>query len=118
MADASRSDVTTVLLVLVGLVVLWPLLMGFGGMMGFGGTMGSGGMMSGPYGDGGYNYVGVLFQFAFLAILLGGGFLVARRFAGRRDTSDAAIEELRRAYARGDLSDEEFERRRETLDEE
>jgi putative membrane protein len=30
--------------------------------------------------------------------------------------SDPAMEELRRAYARGDLSDEEFDRRRERLE--
>ncbi len=30
-------------------------------------------------------------------------------------SSDDAVEELRKAYARGDLSEEEFERRREML---
>lgn len=109
----TRSDLTTVLLVILGIVVLWPLLMmGFGGM----GMMGYGGMMGGPYSDGGYSIVGVVLQFVFMVVLLGGGYLLARRLIGHRESRDEALEELRVAYARGDLSDEEFETRRETLE--
>lgn len=45
-----------------------------------------------------------------------GGYLIyrgLRRAIGHR--TDPAIEELRQAYARGDLTDEEFEQRRERL---
>lgn len=109
----TRSDLTTVLLVILGIVVLWPLLMmGLGGM----GMMGYGGMMSGPYGGGGYSIVGVVLQFVFMIVLLGGGYLLARRLIGHRESRDEALEALRVAYARGDLSDEEFETRRETLE--
>ena len=108
----TRSDLTTVLLVVLGILLLWPLLMmGFGGM----GMMGYGGMMSGPYSDGGYSVVGVVLQLAFLIVLLGGGYLLARRLIGHQESQDEALEELRVAYARGDLSDEEFENRRQTL---
>ncbi|MFC7070057.1 SHOCT domain-containing protein [Halobaculum lipolyticum] len=51
-----------------------------------------------------------------LALLAAGGYAVytaLRRTAD--DAPDAAIRELRSAYARGDLSDEEFDRRRERL---
>lgn len=44
--------------------------------------------------------------------------LVYRRVEGEEREPDAALEELRVAYARGDLDDEEFERRRERLREE
>ncbi|WP_178915446.1 SHOCT domain-containing protein [Natronomonas gomsonensis] len=107
-----RSDLTTVLLVVLGILVLWPLLMmGFGGM----GMMGYGGMMSGPYSDGGYSIVGVVLQLVFVIVLLGGGYLLARRLIGHQESRDEALEELRVAYARGDLSDEAFETRRERL---
>lgn len=55
----------------------------------------------------------------FLVVVLGAGYLLYRAVArgslgvaGR----DAAIEELRLEYARGDVSEEEFERRRERLE--
>jgi putative membrane protein len=51
-----------------------------------------------------------------LALLLAGGYLLLRSVGGEReDERDPALEELRRAYARGDLTDEEFEHRRERL---
>lgn len=52
----------------------------------------------------------------FLASLFGGGYLLYRALdrSGGRDV-DPALEELRIAYARGELSDEEFEQRRERL---
>jgi putative membrane protein len=86
MPETTRSDLTTILLVVLGLLVLWPLLMmGLGGM----GMMGYGGMMSGPYSDGGYSIVGVALQFVFVILFLGGGFLLARRFIGHRETKSS-----------------------------
>lgn len=52
--------------------------------------------------------------------LLGIGYLLYRSLAGGMQTksaSDPALEELRLAYARGDLSEEEFEQRRRTSSE-
>lgn len=117
MVETSQRDLTTLLLVLLGVVVLWPIvMMGFGGMMGYGG-MGFGGMMNGPYGgSGGFGVLGIVLQLAFLLVLLGGGYLLVRRILDQQQSHDTALEELRVAYARGDLSDEEFERRRETLE--
>ena len=48
-----------------------------------------------------------------LVILVGGGYLLYRAMSN--SSSDPALEELRRAYARGDLSDDEFEERRQRL---
>ena len=54
-----------------------------------------------------------------LAVLAGVGYVLYRLVVDRGgpddETDDAAIAELRRAYARGDLSDEEFDRRERRL---
>lgn len=48
--------------------------------------------------------------------LANGGVLLFRALRDGDDGSDGALDELRRAYARGDIDDEEFDRRRERLD--
>lgn len=50
-------------------------------------------------------------------VVLAGLLYVGYRYVGgaTRQRQDTAMAELRRAYARGELSDEEFERRREKL---
>lgn len=45
-----------------------------------------------------------------------GGVLLFRILHDRDDGSDNTFDELRRAYARGDIGDEEFSRRCERLD--
>lgn len=51
-----------------------------------------------------------------LLILAGLGYVIYRStVSSPEQQTDGALEELRRAYARGDISDEEFERRREKL---
>ena len=105
-------------------VVLLPLLggstrlgtEGFGGMDGYGGMMGG----YGSYGTGG-TLIGIASQVGILLLLLGGGYLLYRALvtdSGRSlgITADPAIDELRHAYARGTISDEEFERRRAVLE--
>ncbi|WP_228371021.1 MULTISPECIES: SHOCT domain-containing protein [unclassified Natrinema] len=87
-------------------------MLGFGPMMGrmWGhGTWGSG------TGAGWMPLVGILMQFLFVAVVVGGGYLLYRAITGAADT-DRALEELRLAYARGDLSDEEYEQRRDALE--
>jgi len=113
------TRLVTLLLVIIGAVVIFPLFfMGFG-MMGFGPMMG--GMWGGGmWGDGtmsGWMFVvGIVMQLLFLAALVGGGYLVYRAITRNESDSDQALEELRLAYARGELTDEEYEQRREALE--
>jgi len=113
MSSSNQLDTTTIVLLILGAIILLPLLtmgMGFGGMMGYGGMMGQYG------GTGGWwPLVGMLVQLVFLLVLLGGGYLVFRRMTGSQPARNPAIEELRMAYARGDLTEEEFEARRKKL---
>jgi putative membrane protein len=114
MAASNQLDPTRILLLLLGAVVLLPLLtMG----LGFGGAMGHGGMM-GQYGSTGgwWPVMATFVPLVFLVVLLGGGTLLFRRLGDRQASHDPAIEELRLAYARGDLTDEEFEARRNNLE--
>jgi putative membrane protein len=114
MASSDQLDTTTILLIVLGAFILLPVLtmgMGFGGMMGYGGMMGQYGTTGGWW-----PLVGMLVPLIFVLALLGGGYLVFRRMSGTQTSPDPATEELRLAYARGDLTDEEFEARREKLE--
>jgi putative membrane protein len=114
MASSDQLDTTTLLVLLLGAIVLLPLLtmgLGFGGMMGYGGMMGQ------YDGSGGWwPIVGMLVPLGFLLVVLGGGYLLFRRTSEPQPSRDPAMEELRTAYARGDLTDEEFEARRDRLE--
>ncbi|QLC35426.1 putative membrane protein [Haloplanus vescus] len=117
--NSDDTRLVTLLLVIIGAVFIVPLFfMGFG-MMGFGPMMG--GMWGGHmWGDGtmpGWMFiVGIVMQLLFLAALVGGGYLIYRAVTGAASDSDQALEELRLAYARGELTDEEYEQRREALE--
>ncbi|MBO4249020.1 SHOCT domain-containing protein (plasmid) [Halomicrobium sp. IBSBa] len=123
--NTDNTRQVAILLLVVGAVVVFPMIVaglrtvGFGSMMG-GGMMGSGTWSGGMMGDGtmsGWMYgIAIVVQFLLLAALAGGGYLVYRAAAGSESGSDRALEELRAAYARGDLTDEEYEQRRETLE--
>lgn len=59
---------------------------------------------------------GIGMMLVWLVVLVGIGYFLYCRLVGRMDTgrtADPALEELRTAYARGELSDEEYEERRE-----
>ncbi|WP_380678549.1 SHOCT domain-containing protein [Salinigranum sp. GCM10025319] len=110
----------TIVLVALGVLVVLPLLFMGGGMMGYMGPGMMGGMWGGTWGDGGaipgwLYVVGIVMRLLFLAVVVGGGYLVYRLVVDRADEDDA-LAELRLAYARGDLDDDEYERRREVLD--
>ena len=80
------------------------------GMMGWGWGGGMGGTALSPL-------WGVGMLLVWLLVLVGVGYALYRGVS-RIDTThtgDRALDELRLAYARGDLSDQEFEERRERL---
>lgn len=117
--ETDDTRLITILLVILGAFVIVPtFFMGFG-MMGFGPMMGGTGS-GGMWGDGtipGWLFtVGVVAQLLFLAAVVGGGYLIYRAVAGSERDSDRALEELRLAYARGELTDDEYEQRREVLE--
>lgn len=110
MASAADGDTLLRIVVIVLVVVLLaPLL-----MMAFAipmmGTMGGRPM------GGSSTLWGLGMMLLWLVVLLGIGYVIYRAFTGRgsRET-DPAMEELRMAYARGDLTEEEFEERRRNL---
>lgn len=110
---------TNTLLIVVAAIVLLPvlamaLMMPMMGMWGWG-HMSDGGMWG--VADGGGTWAWLAMWLVTLLVVVGAGSLLFTRLGrGGEDASDPAIEELRVAYARGDLSDEEFEQRRERLD--
>ncbi|NHN61242.1 MULTISPECIES: SHOCT domain-containing protein [Halorussus] len=96
------------LLPVVMMLFAWP-------MMGMGWWMH--GPVDGQVGPGGSGGATPTWMFGFwivgLLVLVGAGYLLYRWAAN--ETTDPALEELRRAYARGELSEEEFEQRRRRL---
>jgi putative membrane protein len=79
--------------------------------------MWGGGMMGGYGMSGGSTLWGIGMSIVWLIVLVVGGYLVSRWLSGSGPVgSDRALEELRVAYARGDLTEEEYEQRRSKLD--
>ncbi|MGM0591951.1 MAG: SHOCT domain-containing protein [Halobacteriota archaeon] len=123
--NTTNRTLITLGLVILALVVLGPLLL-VGGMGTMGGYwMGGTGMpmMGGSAGSGSafplwMAVFGLLSQVLFFLLLFGGGYVLYRSLRSDESESetDPALEALRVAYARGDLTDEEFERRRERLE--
>jgi len=110
--------VTIVLVVLGALLILPVLFMGFG-MMGFG-PMVSGMWGGHVWGDGtvlGWMaLVRLLMELLFIAAIVGVGYLIYRTMTDSDGSTDQALEELRLAYARGDLTDDEYEQRKNALE--
>lgn len=102
------DDLFRVVLVLVAIFLLAPLVMMtvVGPMM----LWGVGGM-----GGGGVGLWWFVSSLVPLVLVVGIGYLLYRALHTATSGSDPAIEELRTAYARGELSDEEFETRYERL---
>ncbi|MFB6132571.1 MAG: SHOCT domain-containing protein [Halanaeroarchaeum sp.] len=101
------DDAVKLILALLALFVLLPFLV-MAMMIPFGATM-----MGGTFGVHPGGWFGA-FALVPLAVLLVFGWLGYRLFVGERD-DDEALAELREAYARGDLTTEEFEERLERL---
>lgn len=119
--DSTRL-VGIVLLALVALFVL-PALVGMTGVFGAGPMGWGGGWMHDTWMHGGTDGavpwwmwgMGLVGQLLVLTVLVGGGILLVRALRGDR-AGDDALDELRRSYARGDIDDEEFDRRRARLE--
>jgi putative membrane protein len=117
----SDSDLAKLAVLALAILVLGPILMmvvAFPMMGMYGGGMGmwGGGHMGDASGMYGGTVWSLLMPLLWLAVVLGVGYLIYRWSAGRHPgAADPAIEELRMAYARGELTDEEFEDRREAL---
>lgn len=125
MSTTTPTDWTLrIVLVIIAVVVLAPILtMTFAfpmmGMWGGGMSGGYGGMMGGYGGTGVSPLWGLASMLVWLVVLVGGGYLAYRWLSGDGGAAtDPALEELRLAYARGDLSEEEYVNRRATLEEE
>ena len=117
--NTTDTRLVVIVLAFLGALVLLPTLFrGFGlmgaGPMGMGhdGMWGSGGSIPGWW-----PLAGLLMQLVFLAAVVGLGYLLYRTVVGARHGAggDRALEELRLAYARGDVDEEEYERRRDRL---
>lgn len=94
MTEGSQMNTTTVILLVIGAIVLLPLLLG-------GGMMGGFGMM------GGAMFLWPILLIGLIVVLVWG--LGDRAETGDRDQ---AMTVLRERYARGELSEEEFDERR------
>jgi len=115
--DTLDRRLVTVALVVLAALVLVPMLFGAGMMTGGPMTGGHWGEWGHGAGGGWMLVFGLATQVLFLVALGVGAYYLVRTLSdgGSRGRTDPAVEELRRAYARGDLTDEEYERRRERL---
>lgn len=113
MTESGREGRLVALVVLaLGLLLIVPFLTMGVGMMG-GGMWGPG--MQGGTAPEWMWAVGFLFQGLFLSAILVLGYLVYRAVGDGDARADPAIGELREAYARGDLSEDEYDRRLDRL---
>jgi putative membrane protein len=103
-----------IIVIVLAVLILFPMLM----MVFAFPLMGLMGWWGGGIGPGGISPLwGIGMMLVWLLILIGIGYVLYRAVArGPFSVDDRAIEELRVAYARGDLSDEEYEQRREALE--
>jgi putative membrane protein len=118
-ADTTDRQLVWIVLAIAAILFLLPAI-GLGvGLMGAGSMMdGSWGHMWGT-GTGTPTWlflVGAAMRVLFLAVVIGGLYLAYRVLTRQDSPRDPAMQELRESYARGDLTDEEFERRRERLE--
>ena len=113
---STTDSLIRTLLIVIAVIVLLPVLM-MAVMMPMMGMWGGGHMWNGGMWDGtGATWMWILMWVIFLAIIVGVGYLLYRAVQSPASSgTDPAIEELRNAYARGEISDEEFEKRRERL---
>ena len=113
--ERTSDGLLRIVRIVLAVIVLFPILMmvfaaPMMGMMGWWWGGGTAGGLSPLWGIG--------MMLVWLVVLVGIGYLLYRGLVGGVGSSltgDRALEELRVAYARGDLTDEEFEERRAKL---
>ena len=116
--ETDDSLIRTLLIVIAAILLLPFLMMAI--MMPVMGLWGGGHMWSGGMWDGtGATWMWLIMSIVPLLVIFGLGYLLysALRRQGTAQ-ADPALEELRAAYARGDLTDEEYEKRRDRLNRE
>lgn len=114
--DSTAGTIATVIALLLAIpIVTMAAMMPVMALMGMGHPMGHAPMGNGPMASGGWM---LLVPAVPLAVFFAVGYVLYTRFGGDRGgaPTDDALAELRSAYARGDLSDEEFETRRARLE--
>ncbi|SFK97898.1 putative membrane protein [Halogranum rubrum] len=110
MATTTTTNRLVVLaLVALGVLVVLPTLFMGGGMMGYRGPMM--GWMYGTNAPGWLFAVGLVSQLLLVALVVGVGYLAYQTLTGGGASTDPAMDELRAAFARGDINEEEFDRR-------
>ncbi|MFC6734506.1 MULTISPECIES: SHOCT domain-containing protein [unclassified Haladaptatus] len=110
-AERTSDGLLRIVLIVLAVIVLFPLLMMVFAMpmMGMMGWWWGGGMAGGLS-----PLWGIGMMLVWLVVLVGIGYLLYRGLVGgvgSAVTGDRALEELRVAYARGELTEEEFEER-------
>ena len=113
---ATNESLSRTILIVIAVVLLLPVLM-MVFMMPMMGLWGWGHMWNGGmWGGTGSTWLWLLTMLVPLLVILGAGYFLSRTLRHRDEQrTDPAVEELRSAYARGELSDEEFQERRERL---
>jgi putative membrane protein len=114
--NTTTRQLATIVLAVLGILVLLPLLLMGTGMMGFGSMMGWNHMWNNVAMPGWIFVFVIVLQFLFLGAIIGAGYLLYRGITASGHETDPALEELRLAYARGELDDEEYEQRRDALE--
>ena len=111
-AMGSNEQLIRAILIIIALILLLPLLMMLVAwpLMG----MWDGGHMWG-WGSEPVSILVLMWMIPLLVLLVGGYFLYRVLTSSSSEGSDPALEELRLAYARGDLTYEEFEERQDQL---
>jgi putative membrane protein len=114
MTTRSNNSLFRIIVIVVAVLLLVPLLMMFSfPMMGMMRWWGSAGPSIGLS-----PFWGIGMMLLFLLVLVGIGYFLYKSVTGEvLNEKDRALEELRITYARGDISQEEFQKRRDLLEE-